>query len=854
MFRPLLTHPRTVLAILGALLVFFAFHARDFELDASADSLLLEDDRDLQLARQVGARYGSRDLLIVTFSPHGILFEDEALGHLARLRDELQVVPGVDSVSTILDVPLVLSSDLPLRELAGNLQTLESPQVDRTRAIDELTTSPVFRDLIVSRDKLTTAVLIYLERDEAFASLQQLRNALLIERGAGELGPDGARELERVTAVYDEASSERAARYHGTIQAIRATLEGYREHGELHLGGATMIADDMVTFVKSDLVVFGSCVLAFLVLVLTLIFRKVRWVVLPLLSCFYASVVMIGMLGLVGWKVTVISSNFLALMLIITISMNIHLAVRYIQLRRDTPEASQLELVATTLDRMVWPCLYTALTTIIGFCSLVLSDIKPVIDFGWMMSLGLAVAFLTSFTLLPALLMLLRPAGESPLRREVPFTAALATATERYGTSILLGSVVLAVVSAVGISRLEVENSFIDYFRQDTEIYQGMKLIDDKLGGTTPLEVLLDFAGPELDEEALLAPADGEFAEDYELDLWDVEGEDGSAYWFTQTKIRRIKEVHDYLDGLPEVGKVLSLASVVRVAEELNGGEEIEGLELSILYGKLSEDVKDLLIDPYVSIENDEARILLRIIDSQAGLRRAELLARMKDDLHNQLELADGEVALSGALVLYNNMLQSLYASQISSLGAVMTGIAIMFLVLFRSVPLAIIGIVPNLLAAACVLGLMGLAGIPLDVMTITIAAITIGIAVDNGIHYIYRFREEFAQSGDYTATLRVCHANIGRAVFYTSTTVIFGFSILMLSNFLPTIYFGVLTGLAMLIALLASLTLLPRMILLWRRREGRILFLRADLKVRSQLSTHPRPRSPFFCSSISSR
>jgi predicted RND superfamily exporter protein len=504
-------------------------------------------------------------------------------------------------------------------------------------------------------------------------------------------------------------------------------------------------------------------------------------------------------------------------MLIITISMNIHLAVRYIQLRRDTPEATQLELVATTLDRMVWPCLYTALTTIIGFCSLVLSDIKPVIDFGWMMSLGLAVAFLTSFTLLPALLMLLRPAGESPLRREVPFTAALATATERYGTSILLGSIVLAVVSAVGISRLEVENSFIDYFRQDTEIYQGMKLIDDKLGGTTPLEVLLDFSEPELEEEALLAPADGEFAEDYELDLWDVEGEDGSAYWFTQTKLRRIKQVHDYLDGLPEVGKVLSLASVVRVAEELNGGEEIEGLELSILYGKLSEDVKDLLIDPYVSIENDEARILLRIIDSQEGLRRAELLARMKDDLRNRLELADGEVALSGALVLYNNMLQSLYASQISSLGAVMTGIAIMFLVLFRSVPLAIIGIVPNLLAAACVLGLMGLAGIPLDVMTITIAAITIGIAVDNGIHYIYRFREEFAQSGDYTATLRVCHANIGRAVFYTSTTVIFGFSILMLSNFLPTIYFGVLTGLAMLIALLASLTLLPRMILLWK-------------------------------------
>jgi predicted RND superfamily exporter protein len=181
------------------------------------------------------------------------------------------------------------------------------------------------------------------------------------------------------------------------------------------------------------------------------------------------------------------------------------------------------------------------------------------------------------------------------------------------------------------------------------------------------------------------------------------------------------------------------------------------------------------------------------------------------------LELTEHDVQLTGTLVMYNNMLQSLYTSQISSVGTVMVAIAIMFLILFRSARLAIIGIVPNLLAAAIVLGLMGLLGIPLDVMTIMIAAITIGIAVDNGIHYIYRFREEFRGSGDYRETLRICHANIGRAIFYTSTTIIFGFSILMLSNFFPTIYFGSLTGLAMLIALLAALTLLPKLILIWR-------------------------------------
>lgn len=815
--RWLLGHPRAVLALLLGLLVFFAYHARNFELDASADSLLLEDDEDLQFSRQVGARYRTLDLLIVTFTPNGILFEDAALATLAQLRDQLGAVAGVDSVMSILDVPLVKSSDVPILEMADNLQTLESETVDRRRAIDELTESPVFRDLIISRDKLTTAVLINLERDETFASLQAARNELLIARGAGELEPDGIAELARLSVDYDQALAQRGDRYHRTIAEIRSIIARYQPDGELHLGGVPMIADDMVAFVKNDLILFGSCVLVFLVLVLSLIFRKPRWVALPLMSCLFASIVMIGVLGLFGWEVTVISSNFLALMLIITISMNIHLAVRYTQLLRDAPEASQFDLVATTLRRMVRPCLYTALTTIVGFSSLVFSDIKPVQDFGWMMSMGLAVAFATSFTFFPAVLVLFEPTGGDPIREELPVTALLASVTEQHGRPILVIAGLLAVGSAVGVSRLTVENSFIDYFRRDTEIYQGMKLIDDKLGGTTPLEVLLNFRLPPIEGDAAEATDVSADDDDDWLDEFDVDSEPNAAYWFTPFKVDRIKRVHDYLDGLPEVGKVLSLASVIRIAEDVNDGEEFDGLELSLLFDKLPEAVRGPLVDPYVSIEHDEARILLRIRDSKEGLRRKELLERIESGLHNELGLTDGQVAVTGTLVLYNNMLQSLFASQISSLGAVMAGIGVMFLVLFRSVPLAIIGIVPNLLAAAIVLGLMGWIGIPLDVMTITIAAITIGIAVDNGIHYIYRFREEFATSGDYAATLRVCHANIGRAVFYTSTTVIFGFSILTLSNFLPTIYFGLMTGLAMLIAFLAALTLLPLLILIWK-------------------------------------
>ncbi|MGE4609740.1 MAG: MMPL family transporter, partial [Myxococcota bacterium] len=575
---------------------------------------------------------------------------------------------------------------------------------------------------------------------------------------------------------------------------------------------------DMVKFVKNDLVVFGSCVLGFLVFVLTLIFRRIRWVVLPLFSCFYAVVVMVGVLGLVGWDVTVISSNFLALMLIITISINIHLAVRYNQLLSEGRGESQVRLVSMTVRKMVRPCLYTALTTIIGFCSLVFSQIKPVQDFGWMMSMGLAVAFATSFTLFPVILALLKPEGERTHREEVGITSALAHLTQRHGVAILVAAVALAVISAIGIARLTVENSFIDYFRQDTQIYRGMKLIDDKLGGTTPLEVLIGFDSPmtEFDDLAY-ADEDDDFDDDFDIDDWGDEEEDTSAYWFTPTKIEKIKLVHDYLDGFPEIGKVLSLASLIRVAESLNDGNALDGLELSLLYKKLPDEIKGPLIEPYVSFEQNEARIFLRILDSREGLRRKELLERIDAGFRDELKLGDQQVKVTGTLVLYNNMLQSLFTSQISSLGAVMAGIAVMFLILFRSVPLAIIGIVPNLLAAAIVLGFLGLAGIPLDMMTISIAAITIGIGVDNGIHYIYRFREEFSKSGDYIETLHICHASIGRAVFYTSTTVIFGFSILMLSNFMPTIYFGVSIGLAMLIAFLAALTLLPKLILIWK-------------------------------------
>ena len=821
--RLVLAHPGRVLVVMLAVLGFFAWQSRHFELDASADSLLLEADRDLHTLRELQARYASQDLLIVTFAPGGDVFEEASLARLRTVRDRLRTAPGVESVTSILDVPLLDNVEgVSLAAVFDNIRTLDDPGADRARARAELLASPVFTEVIVSADARTTALLLSMRDDEAYRALLAKRNRLLIARSAEDPDDPGRAaidvELEGLEPFYESARRRVTASRRAEIAAIRGVLAELADAarpgmpeagGALHLGGVPMIADDMITFVRNDLVVFGIGVAMFLVIVLSLIFREARWVVLPLAGCFYAGLLMIGMLGLVGWKVTVISSNFLALMLIITISMNIHLTVRYRQLRRDFPELSHHDLVATTVRRMVWPCLYTALTTIIGFGSLVFSGIKPVIDFGWMMSIGLGVTFVTAFTLFPAIVLLLgRASAPERTGAEYRFTRGLALAAERHGGWVLAAAGALLAVCALGASRLTVENSFVDYFSEDTEIHRGLALIDRELGGTTPLEVVLD-----LDEDRIFddEPAPKPTEHDPEAER------EKAGYWFTDFKIERIKEVHDWLANQPEVGKVLSLASLVRVGEKLNDGEPLDSFQLALVYRRAPEDLRRSLIDPYIDVLWDEARIVLRIRDTLPDLHREELLDRIRAGLRDELVLGPDDVTVSGLLVLYNNMLQSLFSSQISTLGAVLAGVALMLLLLFRSPTLAVLGIVPNLLAAGAVLGAMGLAEIPLDLMTITVAAVTIGIAVDNAIHYIYRFREELARSGDYTATMHVCHANIGKAVFYTSATIIFGFSILVLSNFLPTIYFGLLTGLAMSIALLAALTLLPKLILLTR-------------------------------------
>lgn len=817
--RTVLQYPLVVIILLGLVLAFFASQAQYFKLDASADSLLLEDDKDLRIYRDAQERYRSQDLLVVTYTPDAEMFEDATLDRIRSLRDQLKTIPSVESVFSLAEVPLLSSSGIQLSELAENVPTLDTnPEIDRALVEAEISTSPVFGELILSADGSTTALLLNLKDDDVLATLATERSVLRLKQLQGDLSTGENIKLAEVNQKYDVTRAAFEGRRHDDIASIRSILSGYKDNAKLHLGGVPMVTDDMISYIARDLVTFGIGVLLFIVLILALIFRRIRWVALPIASCFFAGLVMIGLLGLMNWKVTVISSNFISLMLILTMSMNMHLVVRYRQLRIDQPAESQIDQVWHTMRRMFWPCLYTSLTTIIGFSSLVFSGIKPVIDFGWMMSIGLGVTFLTSFLLFPALLMWIGPlANDASADEPVKATAFLARLTQRNGSLVLGVAGVIAILSAIGISRLQVENSFVNYFRDSTEIYQGMKLIDEQLGGTTPLDILLDLTEAE-DEECAdttnMDEDDLEYCEELEMIR---EESDPADYWFTPFKLERIQQVHDYLDSLPEVGKVLSLVSILRAGEAINDGKEFTPFELAILYKKIPTDIREQMIEPYISIETNDARVSLRILDSLPDLRRKELLDKIRSDLQTELNIPAEKATVSGILVLYNNMLQSLFQSQIQTVGAVLLGIALMFVVLFRSIPLAIIGIIPNALAAAFVLGIMGLAKIPLDMMTITIATITIGIAVDNSIHYIYRFREEYKKQQDYNATMDICHANIGRAVLYTSITIIFGFSILVFSNFIPTILFGLLTALAMFVALIAVLTLLPKLITLWK-------------------------------------
>ncbi|MBA6346710.1 RND family transporter [Colwellia sp. BRX8-9] len=824
--RMVIEYPYLVLFVVLLIAVIIGSQAFNIKIDASAETLLLKDDKDLAYSRKITRNYYNPDFLIVTYTPkEGQLLDKIVLKDIEQLTSEIKQLDLVESVTSILNVPLLQTFSQPFSELLKNVQTLKSINIEknRTKVKNEFLSSPIYQQNLVSDDFKTTAIQIFYKQDESYFELLKQRNQLLeqkLSHGLTEMSEVNQATLDRLEIELVNHRENFREKNHQTISQIRKTLSKHQEKAVVFLGGINMVADDMISFIRDDLKLYGSTLIGLLILVLFIVFRQMRYVVIPILISALSIVVTAGLLGYFGWEVTVISSNFISIQLIMTMSLAIHLCVRYRELIRKKESSTHKEIVLEATLSMFLPCLFVVCTTITGFSSLAISNILPIMNFGWMISAGMIVSFVIVFLVFPATMSLLK---KEPVylgfEKHIKLIGQLGNMAEKYRVTIIVSSIALLVFNATGANRLIVENSFINYFKSDSEIYQGMKVIDTSLGGTTPLDIIIDFPENEKsDKEGENEPSDAQPEPGTLFDEFENEfksEEDDHAYWFTEFKMKRIEAAHNYLNSLEHTGKVLSFASILKLGRNINEGESLDNLELALLYTKMPKEFRDVTITPYLDLENSQVRLTTRIMDSNKDLRRDALLKKISQELAVEADIEPDNVHLSGMMLLYNNMLQTLFDSQIKTLGLVVFVLSIMFLILFRSIKLALIAMLTNIVSVSFIFGIMGWVGIPLDMMTITIAAIAMGIAVDDTVHYIHRYKKEFELEHDYLKAIHLTHNSIGYAIFYTSMTIVIGFSLLMFSNFVPTIYFSLLTASAMIIALFADLLLLP-VLLIW--------------------------------------
>ena len=794
---------RSSITLAFVLLITFglAFGVQYFQLDASSDTLLLEDDDDLKFYRDTNKTFGGGgDFLIVTYSPFGELFTQETLSKIEELSDELEGLEEIDSVLNFLDVPLLESPRQSISEIASNPISLRKKNVDLSLAKKEFSSNPVYRGLLVSEELDTVALQAILIPTTQYDSKIQERYRITEDSSLNEI--EKQLQLDLLSQEIDVLQKENVATRKKLVADTRAIISKYKEDAVIYLGGGPMISTDTIQFILNDIVFFGFAVGLLFITVLGFIFRQIRWILLPLISAFISAIVVTGLISFAGRKETVVSANYIALLMIIAISLTMHIVVRYQELLSKNSELSQKEIVLMASTQMFIPCLYTALTTIVAFLSLIVSDIKPITDFGLLMATSIVIAFLVTFSFFPAIISKL-PKKEKDFVEDQSsgITLFIFQIFKNSRIKIIFFSLIVFGLSVLGISMLSVENKFIDYFKSDTEIYKGLSLIDEKLGGTAPLDLVIN------------APLTEQIDDDFE-DFDDPFGMDDSTsgYWFTSQNLDRLEEIHDYLESRTEIGKVLSVSSGIKLAEIANG-KKLNDLELAFMRQLLPEEIKESLLNSYISDDDNQVRLQARVKESLDGLNRKNLIDEINYDLENKFDLDNQQFRLTGISVIYNNLLQSLFSSLIGSVGIVFIAIFVMFLFLFRSVSLALIGMIPNFLAAGFVMGSIGFSGVPLDIMTVTVAAISIGIGVDNTIHYLHRFKREFDLSKDYEECLKNSHTTIGRAMFYTSSTIVIGFLILLSSNFNPSVFFGIFTSLAMIMAILGSLLLLPTLL-----------------------------------------
>ena len=816
--RMLVSAPKLSLALALILCAFLCAFVPKLAIDASTQTLLLENDKDLELWRDITKRYKIPNTLVIAYTPNSDLLSESSISTLAALSKDLAQIKGVKSVFSMLDAPLLLSSGLKFSDLLGTIPTLKDSNASKEAIKAEFLSSPFYKNSLVSSDFKTTALLLTLEPNpgynEFIASITALENTLKNAQN----NATAKTLLKEQRAAFKAYRDELRIAEHEQIAQIRQVIAKYNQNSQsriphqasssqLFLGGINMIADDMIAFVRSDLATYGLATLLLCSLCLFVYYLQLRYVFLAIFICLVCVGVASGLFGLLGFEITVISSNYIALQLIITLSVVIHLINSYREFFRKKSSFSQKAIVYLALKERMSPCFFAIFTTIIGFISLVFSDIRPIISLGVMMSASITLSLILSFWLFGSIMSLL---SKKSVNTAFERYFSLTTLCAKIALNLRARKVVFAIsalglcVGLWGISKLSVENSFIGYFKENTDIYKGMELIDNKLGGTVPLDIIISFKKDK--KEPRNSSLDDEFADEFA-------SSDAAQYWFNERRMSVLKSVNEYLKNKEFIGSVSSLADLLEVGKELNEGRELDALALALIYSSLSGEGRELILTPFVSIENDELHFSVRTLDSDPRLKRAEFLRTLQNEL-NELVGENAQVKISGAMKLYTNMLDSLFGSQINSLGFVLLAFFATFWLIFASLRLAIIAICINILPLICVLGAMGLAGLSLDIMSITIGSISLGIGVDSAIHYIYRYKRELAHFKDSKKAIIASHASIGYALYYTSFAVFIGFGVMISSNFWPTIYFGALTDLVMFFMLASSLILLPSLLL----------------------------------------
>ena len=742
-FQSIIANKNLALFVLVTLSVILFSWIDKFRFDASSETLVLEDDLSYELYEEINDRFSSSEFLVVALIDQNI-FSHQGLINLRKLEAKLEDVINVSNVISILDAPLFEQPKLSLVKSATNDKYLLVDDLNLISAKQELIESPLFNQLIINN--LGTAVAMQINLDDA--------------------------------EDYDI-----------TVKQIRNILKEDKNF-ESYLAGPAMIVSDTIAYIKNDVLTFGFLTFVMFFVLLIIFFRDF-WSAFVIMS--NASLVIyitICLLGYFDWPISIVSSNFLTLLFISSVAVSVHMIVK---LKEGKTKKFSYE---ESLAKIFIPCLYTALTTMVGFLSLILSNIQPVIDFGKMMSVGVIINLLISFLFIPALIGLRGIAESAEFSLSKIYYKYLYLNTKNlfknFGVPLIFLFLPIFIYLSSG---LKVENKFIDYFDESTEIHQGMKFIDEELGGTTPIDIVFT-----LPEEEIFIDED---------DLFFSEGSETSQYWWRQKNMRLLKSIQSDLNQFPELGKDLSIVNGVLLAEKLNDFNEMGDLELAFVKNSLltNDKAKDVL-NSYISPDDRSARITFRIIDSYKDINRNDLLMKIDSYLANKLKDTNVEYQLSGLGVLYNNLLQSLFGSQITSLTFVFGAIFLMLLILFRSLLTSLIVIFVPLVAVGFVFSFMSLFSIPLDIMTITIASISVGMSVDYAIHIAWRFREEQKISRS-SAEINTINSS-GQAVLITAMTVIVGFLVFIFSNFNPTVLFGLLSAVAIFVSAALALRLIP--------------------------------------------